>query len=226
MTSGERGTLLLTGPSQGRERWRDAAVRAGWEVIDRPLVETAPCRFAWPDGPLDGLLLTSSSALPALLEHRQRWRGLPTAVVGRASARRAREAGLEVAHCAPRDARQLTRALPGCYPARARLLWPHGDRSQETGDDVEATGFTVVRALAYTTRAAADASALPRCEAFLLASPSGVQRAVQLGLAATGARFLCMGASTAAELERTLGVPYEILDEPTPEALMKCLERR
>ena len=222
----ERGTLVLGGPLLGRDHWRTAAERAGWTVVERLLVETVPIRFEWPDGPLDGLLLTSSSSLRALLEHRQRWRGLPAAVVGRASARRAREAGLDVVHCAPRDAQQLARGLARHFPAGSRLLWLHGNRSQDAGDLFQARGFTVVRAMAYATRPTADASALPRCDAFLLTSPSGVQRATELGLAETGARFLCLGAATAAALEGELGAPFEVLDEPTPEALVKCLERR
>jgi uroporphyrinogen-III synthase len=226
-----RPSVLVTGPVNGLDDYVAAAERAGWDAIAFPLLAIDPRVPLEPPALPDWIAVTSSNALawlesaarlvPALLQ-------VPCAVVGERTAERARELHLAIALEPAPDAATLSAALRVHVPSGARILWPHGPRSEALGVELERAGWTVDAPLAYEHRGVAPAGPVPATDAVFFASPSAVrafadlERAVDAGERPTA---LSIGPTTfdalletAAGLSRTAS-----LAAPTPDGLAEAL---
>jgi uroporphyrinogen-III synthase len=226
--------VLLTGPVQSIESWADAAREAGWDPIVRPLVRTLSIEVDLAPllaEPLAWLALTSSAALRALeadgraLEHA---RSLRTAVVGAATAERARSLGLALAlEPAPR-ASELAREMLARAERGALVLWPRGSLSDELARLLREGGLRVLDPIVYRTEECASTKPLPEADAVLLASPSGVRAyAASPRAGALPKTALALGPTTRAALEAArLGFgTTHVLDEPDASAFTRLLAR-
>lgn len=88
--------LLLLRPEPGLAASTARARAMGLEVIEHPLFAIEPVAATLPDGPFDGLVLTSANAVRCGGAALDTVRTLPVHAVGEATAEAARAAGLNV----------------------------------------------------------------------------------------------------------------------------------
>ncbi len=176
-----RPRVLLTGPAHSIESWAEAARAAGWDPIVRPLVQTVPLEVDFRPllaQPIAWLALSSTSGLLALAQDESalgRARSLRTAVVGAATAERARALGLALAwEPAPRAA-ELARDLLARADPGSLVLWPRGSLSDDLACMLREGGLRVLDPIVYRTEESPSTDPLPAADAVLLASPSGVR---------------------------------------------------
>ncbi len=223
--------LLLTGPVNGLDAYAEAARLTGWQVTEELLIEVRhldldaervfAATYQW-------VAVTSSNALPALSGVRRELAETPVACVGERTAERLAQLGLRVALGPAADASELARLLCDAVRPEARastrILWPHGSLANELGERLSNEGFVVDAALAYETTPRRDTAPLPEADAIFFASPSAVQRYIEL------VRFvdrepplaIAIGETTLRALKRSARqhfASFERLDKPNPTEL-------
>ena len=178
-------TVLVTGPVSGMDRWCAAASEAGWNAVPYPLLEVRTVEgveVIAPDSPLpDWIAITSSNALPALaqaLAARPDLAGVRFVAVGQATAEEAVSLGLpEPMIPAPgaQDAQGLARTLTSNAARGDLVLWPRGDRAQELGNTLRASGLEVQDPVVYRTEMLPMSAEPPHTDVVFFASPSAVE---------------------------------------------------
>ena len=152
--------VLITGPSNGLERWAKAAEQVGWQAETLPLVtiEETGTEVLAAEAPLpDWVAITSASALPALARAalaRPELGRQPLVCVGQATAELAMELGLpepRLPQPGAQNAEGLAATLLGSATPGERVLWPRGDRSDEFGERLEQAGLVVEAPVVYIT---------------------------------------------------------------------------
>jgi len=233
--------VLLTGPVEHLSEWTAAVRDAGWEPIERPLLEIVPrdvdLHTVLADEPrFDWLCVTSRNALPfverALVAH-PRFAERAVAIGGPAS-EHLRELGFDVALEPARDALSLAARLVAHFAAGAaqgrtvgtRVLWPRGDRSDELARLLRAQGFHVVDPIVYESRTRDDLD-LPETDVVFFASPSAVLAWLDLAPRTCQPRLaIAIGPTTFETLLVDAGGhgwSLLALSEPTPDALRHAL---
>lgn len=233
--------VLLTGPVERLSEWSAAVREAGWEPIERPLLEIVPRdvdpRAILPSGVrFDWLCVTSRSALPfverAVAAHPHL--AARAAAIGDTASARLRELGFDVPLEPANDARGLAARLTARFAADVvenvqpgtRILWPRGDRSDELARTLRAQGFQVLDPVVYETRAHDDLD-LPVTEVVFFASPSAVHAWTDLAPRDAPPRLaIAIGPTTFETLiveAGGLGWSLLALAEPTPDALRHAL---
>lgn len=140
-------------PEPGATRTGTALAAQGHAPLVAPVLVVRPTGAASPDGPFDGLLLTSANAVPEPREAAS-LRGLPVFAVGARTAALAAQAGLGPVHAGPGDAAGLAALAAGLLPPGARLLHRAGaERKREPAATLIAAGFRVTTVVAYTAEA-------------------------------------------------------------------------
>ncbi|MCJ2140859.1 uroporphyrinogen-III synthase [Methylobacterium sp. E-066] len=146
-------------PEPGAARTGAALAARGHTALVAPVLAVRPTGAAVPEGPFDGLLLTSTNAVPALRDAAVLLRGLPVFAVGARTAALARAAGLGPVREGPGDAAGLAALVAAALPAGGRLLHATGTaRKPEPAASLTAAGFAVVIVEIY---AAAPVLTLP-----------------------------------------------------------------
>jgi len=211
--------VLVTRPEDGGAVWAEELERLGAVPVLRPVLVTETLRgdatLARTRATLEGadwIVLTSARAVDALEEIAGRPLALPApvAAVGAATARRAREAGLDVRLEAaggtmPALAAELGRALGDPEPARPLPLVVHAG-AEETRPGLERLEdqgrARVVHVAVYRTRPAPGLPEAQRedldVDVVLLASPSAVRGLLGRARIPDRARVVTIGPSTTA----------------------------
>ena len=175
----ERWSLLLTGPIQSPGDWEAAVRKAGWESLSHPLLQriTLPMQDEPEERP-DWIAITSTGALPALMEARDagaEWCKAPLAVVGERSAQSLAAEGLEIALTATGGAAAgLAQALCSEAAKGSRVLWLRGERARDLGDQLRAGGLQVDERIVYRTIPAPQLTA-PLTDVVFFAAPEAVE---------------------------------------------------
>jgi uroporphyrinogen-III synthase len=228
--------LLLTGPTQGLDRWVEALGQAPRYVTERlvvlrrPVLELQGRALPEPVARPQWLALTSQSALPALEQQWSRLAGVPCAVVGERCAAAVQRHGLELALAPAADVAELLRTWQPLLRPGQRVLWPRGSESDELARVLRQWSVEVDDPVVYRTRSSGDRRALPAAELVFFASPSAVQ--AFLGLERVDAErppvAVAIGETTADALRHLVPHPFaglEVLARPEPEALIETLVR-
>ncbi|MCJ2058459.1 uroporphyrinogen-III synthase [Methylobacterium sp. J-048] len=143
-------------PEPGAARTGTALAARGHTPLVAPVLVVRPTGAAMPDGPFDGLLLTSANAVPALRDTAA-LRSLPVFAVGARTAALAIAAGLGPVRQGPGDAAGLAALVAEALPAGARLLHATGTaRKPEPAETLAAAGFSVVLFVVYSADAVPD----------------------------------------------------------------------
>jgi len=131
--------LVILRPEPGASATAERAKALGLTPIVHPLSRTVPVAWTMPAGPFDAVLLTSANAV----RHGGRLPALPAHVVGEATARVARAAGVDVVTVGSGGIDALLAELPG----ELRLLHLAGEeRIAPTTPCQVITAVTVYRA--------------------------------------------------------------------------------
>lgn len=228
--------LLVTGPVDRLDLWTSAVQGAGWEAISFPLIavvqkDVDPHSVLAHEPEIDWICATSANALPFLeralvafpvLGH------ITTAAVGERTTTALARLGFPIAFEASTNAEELASRVRERARRNERVLWPHGDRSDDLASLLREFGLTVIDPIVYETRTREDVST-PPAEAVFFASPSAVaawhedvSNRPHLPLA------IAIGGTTMAALRAEPESCFEelrVLPAPTPEALAKTLRR-
>ena len=122
-----RPPLVILRPEPGNAATAGRAALAGWPVLCAPHDRMRPLSVEWPDpAAFDGLILTSAAAVAAADGALLRYRSLPLACVGAATASAAEAAGLEPTLVGDGGLADLLRAWPLAGRSAAQLLWIAG----------------------------------------------------------------------------------------------------
>jgi len=226
-------SLLVTGPLEGPERYVEAARSAGWGAEPFPLLELRPLDVRLEEalgGEVPDWICVTSVHAVASLRSQEGLRDVPCAAVGPASAEALERAGLRVELVAGGGAAELVAALGPRLSRGAFVLWPRGSRSDELTRGLAGNaghGVRVVAPVVYETTEIAYGDC-PAADAVFFASPSAVGAWVRAGFPSAGRPdAIAIGATTAAALaeESERFGARGTLDEPSPEALARHLER-
>jgi uroporphyrinogen-III synthase len=176
--------VLITGPTASASEYSDAARRAGWEPVELALtaVSELPLELerALPAAAqFDWICITSSAALPFLeraCAARPALRATPLAFVGARTGERLRTLGLDARLGPARDAEELAELVLGTARPRSRILWPHGDRSDELARALRAhpAQHALTDLVVYQTRPLTVGD-WPAVDVVFFASPSAVR---------------------------------------------------
>lgn len=216
-------TALLTGPVRSFERWRREVQVRGWNVQTLALIETVPIEeLTFNDlGTPDWVVFTSDAALESVGRN-ARLATIPCAVVGHATAERARELGYSVQVVGPDESAKSLAAELGGRCRGARVLWCRGDLARELGQALGELGADVIEREVYRTRPA-ELSAEPAADAVFFASPSAVR--AWAARWSEPAMTLAIGATTAEAIRAEGWRSPLVLNKPTPESLSRELRR-
>ena len=226
--------VLVTGPSERRSDYVRAALEAQWTAIDFPLVDVvrkdvAPLDVLGAEPAVDWICVTSANALPFIeltLAAFPQLAHVTAAAVGDRTTTELARIGCAIAFEGSADAKELAdRVLSRATPA-SRVLWPHGDRSDEFAHRLRSRGVTVVDPIVYETRSREDRE-IPEAEAVFFASPSAVTAWHELPGHDAGPRLaIAIGATTMSALHAETDARFErlmTLAAPTPEAFADAL---
>jgi uroporphyrinogen-III synthase len=215
--------IWVARPEPGATRTGAALAARGHVPLVAPVLVVRPTGAAPPDGPFDGLLLTSANAVPEPREA-ESLRGLPVFAVGARTAALAAEAGLGPVHEGPGDAAGLAVLAAGLLPPGARLLHRAGaERKREPAATLIAAGFRIATVVAYAAEALAalpDAVDGALARGGLDAALHYSRRSAAVALALTDAaghggafralKHYCLSVDVAAPLE-AIGVPVHFV---------------
>lgn len=227
-------TVLVTRPGEQAGPLVEALAAAGATPVVHPTI-----RIAEPESwaPLDAagqrswdwLVLTSPTAARLALPRLPPGIGRRVAVVGRATARAAADAG-RPADLVAEDERQegLAVALAPLVSQGTTVLFPQaaGGRDHLAGV-LTGRGCTVAVVPAYRTVAVLDGPPPPPADVAIFASPSAVQAFVtRCGASCLQPMIVEVIGPTTAAAARALGVRVDVVaDQPSPEALVTALVR-
>jgi uroporphyrinogen-III synthase len=226
--------VLVTGPSERRSDYVRAALDAHWTAIDFPLVDVVhkdvtPLDVLGTEPAIDWICVTSSNALPFIeltLAAFPRLAHVTAAAVGERTTNELARLGCAIAFESSADAKELAERVLARATTASRVLWPHGDRSDEFAHRLRSRGVTVVDPIVYETRSREDRE-IPQAEAVFFASPSAVAAwhelpghddGPRLAIAIGGTTMSALHAEVDARFERLMALPA-----PTPEAFANAL---
>lgn len=175
----EHWSLLLTGPIQSPGDWEEAVRKAGWESLSHPLLQrTALPMQNEPQVHPDWIAITSTGALPALIEARNagaEWCKAPLAAVGERNAQALAAEGFEVTLTSTGgNADSLAQALCSEAAKGSHVLWLRGERARDLGDQLRAGGLQVDERIVYRTTPAPQLTA-PLTDVVFFAAPEAVE---------------------------------------------------
>ncbi|MDP4024361.1 uroporphyrinogen-III synthase [Methylobacterium sp. NEAU 140] len=134
-------------PEPGAGRTGAALAGLGHAPLVAPVLAVRPTGALPPEGPFDGLVLTSANAVPAVAGIA---RGLPVFAVGARTAAAAARAGLRPVIEGPGDGTGLAARIRETMPPGARLLHAAGaERKPEPAASLARAGFAVIAFVAY-----------------------------------------------------------------------------
>ena len=230
--------ILITRPIEDAEPLADALRARGHETLIEPMLEIRNSDRLLPNLiNTQALLFTSANGVRAAARATEN-RSLPALCVGDATARAAIQAGFQTVKSASGNVAGLASlVIKQCEPDGGALL--HVAGSAVAGDlagSLEATGFSVQRAMLYDAKATQSLSPQGRqviakreIDAVLLFSPRSagtfakVVSDARLEAACEGIDILCLSRAVAEALG---GLPHRTLsvaDEPTQEALLRLI---
>lgn len=223
-------------PEPGASRTGAALAGLGHAPVIAPVLAVRPVEEPVPQGPFDGVILTSANAVQAL---DGRFRGLPVFAVGARTAERARSAGLGPVFEGPGDGAGLAALVGGHLPVGARLLHVAGeDRKPEPAASLGQAGFRLTIHIAYRAEAVAglpaaagDALAAGTLEAALHYSSRSAETALSLcenaghGGAFRALNHYCLSADVARALEQAGIRVHFVAAQPRETALLDGLAR-
>lgn len=232
-------TVILTRRAEDDAELARSLSEAGAVVIQHPCIRTVPLestgelRAAVTSlGPLDLMVLTSRAGADAVATVLGRETlGCAVAAVGRSTARRAADLGMEVVFVPGRaDAVTLARELP--LPAGCVLLARSDLAAGEPVAILHRRGARVREVTAYTTIAEADGDVARLMAALrdarvtiVLASPSAVDAlAVAVGTALLQrATFVALGPRTAERIRKRCGVVPRVAAGAATDAVFNAI---
>lgn len=226
--------VLITGPSGRVAEWSAAARTVKWTPIEFPLLEvfdkqTQPKDVLGSEPDIDWICVTSSNALPFIeraLTEFPTLTEVSAAAVGERTTNELARLGCSIALEPSADAHELAERVSSRAGRSSRVLWPHGDRSDEFAHILRGRRLTVVDPIVYESRPRDDRE-IPACDVVFFASPSAVsawhERAAKdhgprLAIAIGGTTLAALHAETEARFERLM-----VLPETTPEAFADAL---
>jgi uroporphyrinogen-III synthase len=134
-------------PEPGASRTGAALTERGHAPLVAPVLEVRATGTAIPEGPYDGIVLTSANGVSSLGPN---FAGVPVFAVGTRTAAQAEAAGLGPVVEGPGDGAGLAALVATRLPPGARLLHPAGaERKPEPAASLEAAGFRLVTPIAY-----------------------------------------------------------------------------
>jgi len=226
--------VLVTGPVDRRAEYVRAADSAHWTAIDFPLVDVVmknvdPRAVLSDDPTVDWICVTSSNALSfveralatfPILAH------VTAAAVGERTTNELARIGCSIAFEPSANATELAERVLTRSTKASRVLWPHGDRSDELAHLLRSRGLTVVDPIVYETRSREDRK-IPAADVVFFASPSAVAAWHEHPGDDTGPRLaIAIGATTLSALHAEAEARFErlmVLPAPTPEAFGDAL---
>lgn len=226
--------VLVTGPVDRRSEYVRAALAASWTPIDFPLVDVVtkdvdPRDVLGSDPAVDWICVTSSNALPFVeraLEAFPILSHVTAAAVGERTTNELARIGCSIAFEASAHAAELAERVIGRSSKSSRVLWPHGDRSDELARLLRLRGLTVVDPIVYETRSREDRE-IPDSDVVFFASPSAVAAWHEQAASHTAPRLaIAIGATTLSALHAESEARFErlmVLPAPTPEAFGDAL---
>lgn len=217
--------IWVARPEPGAARTGERLAALGHRPLVAPVLVVRPTGAALPDGPFDGLILTSAQALAALGRAEcEALGGVAVFAVGQRTAVLARRAGLGPVHDAGGNAGDLGALVLGLLPKGAQLLRVTGrDRKAEPAATLDAAGYRLATHVAYEAQAlavlpasVAEALAADRLEAALHYSRRSAATALQLAIDADrigsfrALKHYCLSDDVAGPLEAA-GVPVHFV---------------
>ncbi len=151
-------SLIILRPIEGARETAEKAKKMGLSTIVDPLFEIEP--IAWeapPASQFDALMLTSANAVKYAGSALEKCRKLPVLAVGKATARIARQSGLDVAEPGGGGAEELLRSLPsGRYRKILRLTGKDHVKTTISGCELVLRRVYQARALPLGEKARAE----------------------------------------------------------------------
>lgn len=234
--SSEPAQVLITRPEPGASVTATRVAALGFVPLVAPVFATRQIESALPPpGHIAAVLLTSGSAVPALLSD---YRDLPVLTVGDATATRARAAGFHNVRSANGDARDLASLAKEQVPRNARpiLLAVGKFQGNALADELRAGGFRVVRRVVYSTMPARALSAptlaalrAGQVRAALFFSAEAAQHFVQLvqsagvGAALRSVEAISIGQPAAVALRRLNWRLIRVAARPNQDEMLALL---
>ena len=231
--------VLVTRPRDQGEATARRLAAVGHEALVAPVLEVVPTGAPPPAGVVDGLIVTSANAVPALAAIRDQVGALPAFAVGRRTAELLEEAGFARVLSADGDAAGLATLVARTVAPGGTLLHVAGrDRRPEPAVSLRAAGYDVV---IWETYAARPAETLP--EALAEELRTGMLQGVlhysrrtaslliglieEAGLTGAFAAVphVCLSGEVAAALEPIRPLVVEIASRPDEDSLFASLDR-
>jgi uroporphyrinogen-III synthase len=229
--------IWIARPEPGATRTAERLSALGFEPLVAPVLVVAATDAPLPEGPFDGLVVTSANAL----RQASRWHPLhsvPVFAVGARTAALAREFGFTSVKTADGNAADLVGLVEREVSPGASLLHVAGeDRKAEPEASLTRAGFRLTSHIAYGARAVPS---LPALVASALATPStltGVlhysrrsaatacELAIKAGYGGAFAalRHYCLSADVAAPLARAGIAPHFVAGQANEDSLLAGL---
>ena len=226
--------VLVTGPVDRRAEYLRAALRAQWTPIDFPLVDVVhkdidPREVLGSEPAVDWICVTSSNALPFMERVLKAFPALARVTAGAVGERTTSELeriGCSIALEPSMNAQELAERVAARSTPASRVLWPHGDRTDELAHRLRTRGITVVDPIVYESRAREDRE-IPAAEVVFFASPSAVRVWYELPVQGDGPHLaIAIGETTMSALHAQTKQHFDrlmALPAPTPAAFADAL---
>lgn len=229
--------IWIARPEPGATRTAERLAALGFEPLVAPVLVVAATGAPLPEGPFDGLIVTSANALRQGADWR-RFHHVPVFAVGARTAALARECGFASVKTADGNAADLVGLVEREVSPGASLLHAAGeDRKPEPAASLRGAGFRLTTHIAYGARPVAS---LPAVVALALGPPStltGVlhysrrsaatacELAVEAGYGGAFAalRHYCLSADVAAPLARAGIAPHFVAGQAHEDSLLAGL---
>jgi uroporphyrinogen-III synthase len=209
--------VVVLRPEPGASETMAKARALDLDAVSIPLFAIEAVTWEMPEGPFDGVLLTSANAVWRAGPDLQELRDLPAYAVGDATAQAARDAGFDVAAIGDEGVERLL----GSVDPDLRLIHPCGeDRKQVPAARPTVTPIVVYRAQAI---AAPDVSTLGGGVA-LVHSPRAGARLAELVEARSDIAVAAISTVAASAVGAGWAI-VEAADRPTDEALLALAAR-
>jgi uroporphyrinogen-III synthase len=134
--------VLVTRPEPGASATAERLMRMGFKAVVASVMRIEGTGGGIPDGPFDGIVVTSANALGGLTDISEAMKSLPVFCVGERTADAARRAGFHRAESAGGDARHLLTVLVGRFQSGTRVLYLAGSvRKPDVEDELGRHGI-------------------------------------------------------------------------------------
>jgi uroporphyrinogen-III synthase len=143
--------ILVTRPEPGASRTAERLRNAGFEAVVLPLTRIERLPFELPDGPFDGLVVTSAQALAVV--NVSYFAALPVVAVGDTTANAARQAGFKLIETGLGSVESVVALAASTFEPNSRLLYLCGKvRRPELETLLRQAGFSIVAAETYNAQ--------------------------------------------------------------------------